>query len=355
MPVRDTVLDWIVRKDTSYLIGAGCSACAEKPLIYRLTKLAVASLEERSQRLFGQLLPQNGRDPHIEDFMNLLQRLLLLTQSSTILPLPDIDAAGLTRIIAEVKQAIVDTIGTDWIGCNHHQRFLSRIVSPSRPRDLFVLNYDTVIEASLEAARLPYVDGFRGANRAYFDPSVFDQATSISGMFRLHKLHGSINWVRQDDGIVLRVADANAQEEGQRLVVYPSEQKYVQTQYGVYETMMQRFRACMRSPSRNNTLVCLGYSFNDEHINEAIVDAATDNATNLTVVAFLGPEDANLPAQQARLESLASRCRANMNFYVGNRFFVGDALSAEESEELLALGLWEFETLVSTISGDGHA
>ena len=27
--------------------------------------------------------------------------------------------------------------------------------------------------------------------------------------------------------------------------------------------------------------------------------------------------------------------------------FVGDALSAEESEELLALGLWQFETLVS--------
>lgn len=146
------------------------------------------------------------------------------------------------------------------------------------------------------------------------------------------------------------MALASQQTDGERVVVYPSEQKYVQTQFGVYEHLMSRFRDHILGPSRNNMLICLGYSFNDEHINEAICDAASSSASNLTVIGFIGSET-DLITQQGRLEAIATRCPSQISFYVGNKFFVGDALSSDDSNALLAMDLWKFENTAEMLGG----
>ena len=178
-------------------------------------------------------------------------------------------------------------------------------------RDIFSLNYDTILEASLDDLRVPYADGFRGANRAWFDDEIFDEKHTVA--YRLFKLHGSVNWIRGADGHIRRVSHRTDDEPA---VVYPSEQKYIQTQYGVYETLMGRCRGRLRSERMNNYLVVLGYSFNDEHINEAICDSVNVRGNNLTVVSFVGPED-NTDAQDERLRALEARCDSRFNAFVG--------------------------------------
>jgi hypothetical protein len=254
--------------------------------------------------------------------------------------------------LLSIKKEIVAQIADKWVESPVHALFLKRIGADwsKSGRDVFTINYDTVIEATLDHLRLHYVDGFRGTRRAWFDPTVFDETPTSGPFFRLHKLHGSINWLRESTGHVRRAVVSSAADVTDPVVVFPSEQKYLETQFGVYETLMTRFRHRLRAASVNNCLVTLGYSFNDEHINEAIVDSVCSTGSNLTVIAFIGL-DANLDAQKARLAALATRCDQRFNAYVGNAFYLGGALDDSEAKSLLIEELWQFEKLVTYIAG----
>lgn len=89
MSVQETVVEWFTCKDTSYLFGAGCSACANKPLVAELTLKVLAEQTEKLKELFSSLTAEAGRNPHIEDLMNFLLRLRYLSQSSSIPILTD--------------------------------------------------------------------------------------------------------------------------------------------------------------------------------------------------------------------------------------------------------------------------
>lgn len=209
------------------------------------------------------------------------------------------------------------------------------------------------LEASLDELRVPYVDGFRGSNRARFDSKTFDKSgTAVA--YRIYKLHGSINWTRDDGGHVRRGRNANKDATDETVVVYPSEQKYLQTQYGIYETLIGRFRNRLRNSGVKNCLVVLGYSFNDKHINEAICDAVNSRNSNLTVIAFVGPE-IDRAKQNERLGAFSERCDHRFSAFVGSGetgHFVGHALDHEAATAVLDAELWRFEALVDFIAGE---
>lgn len=355
MELRETISDWLVSPETAYLIGAGCSLCAGKPLIGQLTDRIVPKLGPRIQELYTQLRGVGRRSATIEDLMNhLLKRHDILTSLNRHDHEP-LTSEEISQAIETIRYNIVDEIRDDWDPVDHHMRFFRRIGSGDRqPRDIFTLNYDTVIEASLEALRDPYTDGFIGAENAYFDPNTFTQGPDVERFFRLYKMHGSINWVRDEEDFIRRKPVRSIQRGSEPIVVYPSEQKYLQTQFGAYETLMGLFRNRLRCGSSNNKLVCLGYSFNDEHIKEAIIDAARQDGNNLSVYAFVGPEqyeDGDITEQKLRLSRIEARCPGRINFYVGEQSYIGSALDREHSEALLELTLWKFEELVNFIAG----
>jgi SIR2-like domain len=118
---------------------------------------------------------------------------------------------------------------------------------------------------------------------------------------------------------------------------------------------MSLFRERLRSGTINNKLVCVGYSFNDDHITEAIIDAARQQGNNLSVYAFVGPESykhGNFTEHKLRLQRIEVRCPGRFNAYVGEHFYVGDALDDDQSKALLNLSLWRFENLVSFVAGE---
>ena len=253
--------------------------------------------------------------------------------------------------IDDIKKKIVDNICDNWLPSDYHKRFLKRLnSSKTKPRDIFILNYDTILEASLDDLRFSYADGFRGTNRAWFDGDIFNEKNLIE--YRLFKLHGSVNWFRGVDGYIRR----GSYQDSEPAVVYPTEQKYIQTQYGVYETLMQHFRDRLRSRQKNNCLVILGYSFNDEHINEAICDSINVHGNNLTVISFIGLDD-DTEAQNERLKTLESRCDSRFNAFIGNNgdqkgCFIGSAVDSDEAKIILKSELWKFENLVNFIAGE---
>ncbi len=353
--IREQVSEWLTGADTSFLIGAGCSLCANKPLIRALTENVLVGAPEGLRTQYDRLKQTGARPPTVEDLINYLVQYSEILQATQDQDGHAITVAEIDAWLKLIKQKIVSEIADDWVSSSHHLKFLRRIRNPQRgrPRDIFCLNYDTVIEASLDHLRMPYVDGFRGTNRAWFDSDVFDEVGADSPLFRVFKLHGSINWTRDGDGHVRRGRNANEDATDEPVVVYPSEQKYLQTQYGVYETLIGRFRNRLRETGANNCLVVLGYSLNDQHITEAIIDAVVARGSNLTVIAFVGPED-DRDKQIVRLRKIAERCDYRFNAFIGsgeNGHFEGHALDEQNAKAVLSSELWKFEKLVAFIAG----
>lgn len=352
MPTK-TVLDWIIDANTCFLIGAGCSKCADNPLMGELTTRVRKGLSA-SSKLLDNLHGAHGRSATVEDLINHLLQLRKLISSQNKPTYQDWTVEKIDQEIAIIQNEIIKAIGSDWKGSDIHKQFLKRLAdSPStKTCDIFCLNYDTVIEASLEELRLPYTDGFRGAENAYFDPSLYDLIPGNGPYFRVFKLHGSINWIRDTDETVRR-RPATDVGDRRRAVVYPAEQKYVQTQYGVYETLLSHFRGRLREKRPNNKLVVIGYSFSDEHINVAIEDSILADGSNLTVYAFVGPEE-DTEEQEKRLGEMAERCDDRFNVFIGQHAYISSSIEPDEWETIKELDLWKFENLVKLMVGGGR-
>lgn len=350
MPTK-TVIDWITDANTCFLLGAGCSKCAGKPLIDELTEKVKTSLSLPAKEILDDLKGSYDRPATIEDLINHFLQLYKLLSSRKSEANGDWTPEKIEQEIETIQQAIVKAIGTEWQGYETHKNFLLRLTE-QRSRticDIFSLNYDTIIEASLEELKLSHTDGFRGAENAYFDSRLYQEKPESVPFFRLFKLHGSINWVRDSDETVRR-RPAKLIEDRRRAVVYPAEQKYVQTQYGIYETLISRFRNRLREERPNNKLVVIGYSFSDEHINVAIEDSILADGSNLTVYAFVGSED-DKGNQEKRYMETAKRCDDRFNVLIGQDVYIGSSFEPEEWDKLRALDLWKFENLVNLMVG----
>ncbi len=316
-----------------------------------LTKEVKKSLSDPAKTLLGLLRGSFGRKPTVEDVINQLLQLHGILSSRKNQKEGGWEPKIIESEIAKIQQAIIQGIGSEWKSCDVHKNFLRRL-SGQKSRttcDIFCSNYDTVLEATLEELKLPFTDGFRGAENAYFDPGTYEETRSAGTFFKVYKLHGSINWVRDSDETVRR-RPSSAIKVQPRSVIYPAEQKYVQTQYGIYETLLSLFRARLKDPRPNNKLVILGYSLSDEHINVAIEDSLKSERSNLTVYAFLGPED-DLVKQEERLRETADRCDRRFNTIIADKAYVGSGLEKHDWESIRGRDLWKFENLVSLLVG----
>ena len=353
--LKEKITDWILHGDTCYLFGAGCSVCAGKPTMAELTDKIMDQADEDLKQLYNDLNSNQSISATIEDLMTLLNQYRAILNTTTSPFKKDISICQVDKWISSLKCKIVETITDSWAESEEHKRFLQRLSlnKTSEPIQIFSLNYDTVLEASLESLMISYTDGFRGSNRAWFDPVTFKERNTS---YQLFKLHGSIDWVRDNSDHIRRISQKYNIGEEEIVLIYPSEQKYVHTQSGIYESMLNNFRSRLREPKNNNCLIVLGYSFGDQHINEAIVDSINYPNSKLTVIAFVGPHQEDLSATDPheRLKELASRCGSRFNAFVwGNKpEFIGRAFDDSEIPEIIKADLWKFENLVRVIAGD---
>ena len=351
---KDTITEWLTDDNTCFLIGAGCSHCAGKPLMAELTEKVVEKLTPKGKQMIDIL---NGPDadskPTIEDVTNQLLRLQYVAAQRKDKKIDGWDLSKIEEEIQLIQKSIVEVIGTNWKSNDKHKIFLERLIQNSKSvRDIFLLNYDTVIEASIEDLKLPYVDGFRGTENAYFDAKSYDDK-NMEKRFNIYKLHGSINWVRASDEIVRRKPLSTITDEEYRHVIYPAEQKYVQTQYGVYEVLQKLFRDRLKKDMPNNRLVVLGYSFSDDHITTAIEDGILSPGSNLTVFAFIGGNVSE--ARKEILKSMAEKCDNRFNVFVGQSEYIGTGLNKEECEtNMKTIDFSRFENIVDFLAGHKH-
>ena len=162
---------------------------------------------------------------------------------------------------------------------------------------LFTLNYDTLVEQAADAEGVVLLDGFVGTQCRIFRPESYEQdlyfpAETTEGrvhrfdrVVHLYKLHGSINWVSSEPSIddPFGVSyQPYQQDSSNKLLVYPTQAKTVDTLGMPYAELFRRFASTITRPQ--SVLFVVGYGFGDEHVNAIIHQALAVPSFTLVIV-----------------------------------------------------------------------
>lgn len=358
--------DLLSQSGRAFLLGAGCSKCANLPLTAELTQKVLESeiLDAKSKLILEEIQKLfEGATPaaHIEDFLSELVDLLAITNRRATRNAPantvslggvDYSEADLSAATEEIKRAIAGVINQK-VAIQTHRRFVDALHRPLRPGksspgqsiDYLVLNYDTIMEDALALARVPFADGMDGGVSGWWNPATFDR-NDLSA--RVFKLHGSINWHELPGNLLPHRVAANVElpdPEARRILIWPASTKYRETQLDPYAQLADRARRVL-NPNRGTqrVLVVCGYSFGDAHINIEIERGLKSSAGDLTVVAFTN-EDA--PVGKLKEWHEDQGITDQVLIFANKGFFHGQDVRKSDDP----LRWWKFEHITEILEG----
>ncbi|WP_301711003.1 SIR2 family protein [Oenococcus sicerae] len=170
----------------------------------------------------------------------------------------------------------------------HHDRIIKmlsdRVVAPNK-LTIATTNYDTLFEDAAKAQDFSVVDGFSYDANPVFDADNFEWnlvrdipnlATSEleykKQVINLIKLHGSLTWERDTDGLVHRRLKTQV---SQPIMIFPSSDKYLQSYTEPYFDLFSKFQELLNRP--DTLLITNGFSFGDNHISQMVHHAIMHN------------------------------------------------------------------------------
>lgn len=186
-------------------------------------------------------------------------------------------------------------------------------IDREKPIEIFTTNYDLLIEQALEETFVPYFDGFVGARNSFFDLRAISENEIPNHWTRLWKIHGSLNWY-QTENSVHRSTGSNIQSQESHLI-YPSHLKYDQSRKMPYLALIDHLSSSIKKEPA--ILITTGYSFNDEHINDSILNALKANPTSIVIALLFG----NL-SDYPRAVEIANR-RPNISLWAFDKAIIG--------------------------------
>ncbi|MGJ5646453.1 SIR2 family protein [Morganella morganii] len=165
--------------------------------------------------------------------------------------------------------------------------------------NVFTTNNDLLSETALGFLNVNYNNGFSSGLSRTFNPARFSYTFSrkvdpsvekyepLENMVYLYKLHGSISWVESDDNSFFNIKELdvapNEPPKASNVLIYPTPLKQNKSLGSPYADLIREFQNKLLL--QHGVLIVIGYSFSDEHINNAIYAALASNST-LSVVIF---------------------------------------------------------------------
>lgn len=264
---------------TGFLFGAGTSVEAGYPMMSGLTRKVVGALAPTERTVLDEVLKAAGAPyddisatPNIEEIADLVIAHAINSKDPRCTALETKFRELVVQEILSVKSPNVD---------NHVQFF--RALSKrtfGRPCTvwIFTTNYDLLFEVAAAKAGVLVENGFSGCTDRFFNPGQF-RATSgeVAGnrftpnnqlTVKLVKLHGSISWTSEAGQIFERHPDALS-GVANRIMVLPRRKKVMETLAPPHETLFAYMSRVLGGECKY--LLCCGFSFGDEHINQHLI------------------------------------------------------------------------------------
>lgn len=279
-------------ENLNFLIGAGCSSYRDD----NGDELAIPTMEGLAKRFYAQNpdFKINNKKKAIDLFPTNLEALL-----NHLISLKNIVAESKSKTLNGKIRTINEFIFNNV--CNApecrellqlYKEFYLKIVKKTRqvPVNVFTTNYDLYNENALDELGFMYNNGFLGSAQRIFNPNSYNYVVvenlglsrdvwkSVSNFINLYKIHGSINWIKEekvgtDTPHILEkdIELIKTRKKFDSLMIYPTPQKDRTTLMVPYSDLFRMMQNNLLK--KNSVLISLGYSFGDEHINRIILNA----------------------------------------------------------------------------------
>jgi len=165
--------------------------------------------------------------------------------------------------------------------------------------NVFTTNNDLLSETALGYLNINYNNGFSSGLSRTFNPARFSYTYSrkidsgmekyepLENMVYLFKLHGSISWIESEDNSFFNIKEIDVvpgqPADEKNVLIYPTPLKQNKSLGSPYADLIREFQN--RLLLQNGVLIVIGYSFSDEHINNAIYSALASNSS-LSILVF---------------------------------------------------------------------
>ena len=270
--------------NTIVLTGAGSSFGIGKTEIKGMTM----------KKLWGEIVNKCGKESieklgkkinyKIDDITRANLEEFLSHASLYLLLYHDTDSE-VKEIVNKIKQIIISNCTIIMPEDAPHKEFLKRITARKLKHNrlkLFTTNYDMLFEQAANECGFTMIDGFTFTFPRVFNGNNYDydivirknsritaQENYAGKVFHLYKLHGSLDWEKDEESGQIRKCDfANNKMP---VMIFPSSIKYETSYEQPFFEMMSRFQTELRMD--NALLIIIGYSFGDKHINSMIFEA----------------------------------------------------------------------------------
>ena len=366
----------------NWLFGAGISCDGNIPLMYPLTDRVESIIKEgdndKDKEIYDSILSDLDESAHVEHYLSHLGDLIAIAervkggvaivngQSYTQIELRHLHGAIVSAIGGTVRYGYKKTQDDEVIGTADepiveiapHVEFVkglfrSRANLKSRSRlTFFTTNYDTLLEDALALEKYIVVDGFSGGAVGFWNAEKeFSRATTDPERCLVYKLHGSIDWIRDEDrGLLRNRYGTKYLSNPSDIMIYPQATKYVETQKDPFASLFSGLRSSL-NVNEDNVLVFCGYSFMDAHINSEIEAALKSSSNKTNVVAFVkeAPNDGVCvnPALDAWLQNSGFGKRV---FVVGEKGVYHNSLEPVSDDQGKKFTWWTFAGLTEFIN-----
>lgn len=147
--------------------------------------------------------------------------------------------------------------------------------------NIITTNYDRLIECAIDFSQGIVETGFSGNYIKGF--SSF--GTSGKRTVNLYKVHGSVDWFRhKENHNIMATSFFNTDDFSETympMIVTPGNGKYRETHYDPFRGVIAAADKALRDA---NSYLCIGYGFNDEHIQPIIIDENRNKNKPIVIV-----------------------------------------------------------------------
>jgi hypothetical protein len=280
-PVVNEKLEKLALKIQGYLlgspailIGSGCSVPYGLP-----------SMSELSMVIISQLNDIYCSDDSWKEFINVLEETKNLETA--------LECVAMNEIIHD---AIIDVVWADIVR-KDNEAFLNFIKSGQYPEitkilykcvqsmsctNIITTNYDRLIEYSIDAVDAKCITGFVGNYLKRFQTF---EINSTKRVVNLYKVHGSVDWFKHKsvgNTIATNFRNVNDfKEHYYPMIVTPGIRKYRETHNDPFRTVISEADKAIRN---SLSYLCVGYGFNDEHIQPIIIEENRNKKKPIVIV-----------------------------------------------------------------------
>lgn len=161
-------------------------------------------------------------------------------------------------------------------------KILKKFVEKTDPTNIITTNYDRLIEYAIDFSEGKLSTGFTGHYIKRF--TRFNEKAS-KRQVNVFKVHGSIDWFQhiKNKNIISTSAFNNykLEDKYKPLIVTPGNNKFKETHYDPFRTIISKADEALRS---SQAYLCIGYGFNDEHIQPIIIDENRNHNKPIVII-----------------------------------------------------------------------